>query len=74
LGQEAQQLLCAIASPSILSITPRTRSGGTVTILWNATRALRVAGQAETCALATDGATGVFWSVSLGLQLRIFSL
>jgi tetratricopeptide (TPR) repeat protein len=63
-----------LGSPSLLSITPRTRSGGTVTLLWDATRALRVAGQAEAYTLAADGATGVFWSVSLGLQLRIFSL
>jgi hypothetical protein len=25
-------------------------------------------------ALETDGATGTFWSVSLGLQLRIFGI
>lgn len=63
-----------LTSPSVLSIMPRTRGGGNVTILWDATRTLRVAGQGEAYALETDGATGTFWSVSLGLQLRIFGI
>jgi tetratricopeptide (TPR) repeat protein len=63
-----------LAGPSLLSIAPRTRSGGSLTLLWNASRLLRVAGQAEACTLAADGATGAFWSVALGLQLRIFAL
>jgi hypothetical protein len=33
-----------------------------------------VAAQGEAHALAADGATGIFWSVSLGAQWRIFSL
>ncbi len=70
----AEHWAADLTSPSILSITPGTRSGGTVTLVWNATRALRVAGQAEACALSADGATGSFWSVSLGLQWRIFDL
>jgi hypothetical protein len=63
-----------LTSPSVLSILPRTRGGGSVTILWDATRMLRVAGQGEVYALETDGATGTFWAVALGLQCRIFSL
>jgi hypothetical protein len=63
-----------LVSPALLSITPRTRSGGSLTVLWDATRLLRVAGQAEAYTLAADGATGAFWSVSLGLQLRIGSV
>jgi tetratricopeptide (TPR) repeat protein len=63
-----------LASPSILYIAPRTRAGGTVTLFWNATRVLRVAGQVEADTLVADGATGWFWAASLGLQLRIFSL
>jgi hypothetical protein len=62
-----------LQSPSILSITPRTRQGANLAILYDITRAWRVAGQAEAYALAAEGATGIFWSVSLGLQLRIFS-
>lgn len=61
-------------SPSILSIAPRTHAGGIVTLLWHTTRWLRVAGQAEGYTLASEGATGSFWSVSLGAQARIFSL
>lgn len=63
-----------LTSPSVLSILPRTQGGGNITILWDATRKLRVAGQAEAYTLEAAGATGVFWSVSLGLQMRIFSL
>jgi len=70
----AEHWAANLASPSVLSITPRTSSGTSLTVLWNATHALRVAGQAEAYALAADGATGTFWSVSLGLQLRVFSL
>ena len=63
-----------LTSPSILSIAPRTHGGARLTILYDLTRAFRVAGQAEAYALAAEGATGTFWSVSLGLQLRIFSV
>lgn len=63
-----------LATPSILSIAPRTRAGGTITLFWNVTRMLRVAGQAEADTLASEGATGWFWSACLGLQVRVFSL
>jgi tetratricopeptide (TPR) repeat protein len=61
-----------LGSPSILSIVPRTRRGAALTLSWDAMRALRFAGQAEVCSLTTDGATGLFWSLSLGVQLRVF--
>ena len=63
-----------LTGPSVLSIAPRTRGGGSLTVLVNITPALRVAGQAEAYALAAEGATGMFWSASLGLQLRVFSI
>ena len=63
-----------LVSPSILSIAPATRRGASLTAVYDLTRAVRVAGQVEACALESEGATGAFWSASLGLQLRIFSV
>jgi hypothetical protein len=63
-----------LTGPSVLSIAPRTRGGGSLTLFVHITPALRVAGQAEAYALAAQGATGIFWSASLGLQLRVFSV
>jgi hypothetical protein len=63
-----------LTSPSILSITPATRRGASLTAVYGLTRVVHLAGQVEACALESEGATGAFWSASLGLQLRFFSV
>ncbi|MBN2576839.1 MAG: hypothetical protein JXP73_19910 [Deltaproteobacteria bacterium] len=61
-----------LASPSLLSIAPHTRGGASLTATYDVIPVVRLAGQAEACAIEAEGATGMFWSLSLGLQLRYF--
>ena len=63
-----------LTSPSILSITPSSRMGGSLTVFWDISRMFRLGGQLASDALAADGATGSFWSAALGLQVRVFNL
>ncbi|HEX7597749.1 MAG TPA: hypothetical protein VF518_06010, partial [Polyangia bacterium] len=63
-----------LASPSVLSITPTSRMGGSITGFWDISPMFRLGGQLAGDALAADGATGWFWSAALGLQVRVFTL
>lgn len=63
-----------LAGPAVLSITPTSRMGGSLTVLWHLSPMFRLGGQFTGDALAADGATGWLWSAALGLQVRIFTL
>jgi len=63
-----------LTSPSVLSITPTSRMGASLTVFWDISRMFRLGGQLAGDALATGGATGSFWSAALGLQVRMFTL
>jgi hypothetical protein len=63
-----------LTSPSVLFLTPTSRMGGSLTLLWDLSPMFRLGGQFAAEALAADGATGWFWSAALGVQVRIFTL
>jgi hypothetical protein len=69
-----EQWAADLASPSILSIAPTSRMGGRLTAFYDVSRMLRMGVHVASERLAAEGATGLFWSAALGLQLRIFSL
>jgi hypothetical protein len=63
-----------LTSPSVQSITPTSRKGGSLTVFWDVSHMFRLGGQWTSDVLAADGATGSFWSAALGLQVRMFTL
>jgi hypothetical protein len=63
-----------LASPSVLSLSARTHAGGTLSALWSLGQTFRVAGQASLATLDAGGVAGLYWSASLGVQLRIRNL
>lgn len=63
-----------LAGPSVLSIPARTHAGSTLTALWSLGQSFRIAGQASVATLDSGGVAGLYWSASLGAQLRIRNL
>jgi hypothetical protein len=59
------------AGPSIMSFEPRTTYGGCATALWSVSKNLRLALQGEGERLRQEGASGVYWSISGGVQLGL---
>ena len=62
-----------LAGPSVLSFDATSSYGGSVTLIWDVSRRLRLALQAESERLWKDGAPGVYWSASGGVQVPIGS-
>jgi hypothetical protein len=59
------------AGPSVMSFTSPASYGGSATLIWSATKNLRLALQGEGERLHQETATGVYWSVSGGIQFAL---
>jgi hypothetical protein len=59
------------AGPSIMSFDAKTTYGGAATALWSVSRTVRLALQGEGERLRQEGASGIFWSASAGVQLGL---